>query len=346
MLAAMHHTRLATFLLGSLLVVACGGKKDDKKDPGGGGGGAPAVGKDGDKPPEGGTAAAPADNADLGRLPADAELIAGIELAQIIGSPLWKAVGPKLLASAGSDLDKLKALCGFDPLTTIKRVTVGLKNLGDMPDGIVVVHGLDKAKTLACLDKAVAEASADDRPELIKDGDVTIARGKDKGEALGVTFAADNAAVIALGAAATKDGLLAAAKGGAGPTSSPAFTDLYAKVNTKDAVWLLVNGSAKVLDGLSDLGIKPKVVFGSIGVADGVTADVRVRVDSADQATQVAQGLNSQAQAVAGMVDKVAVTAEASDIRLTGAASTAKLQALLKMFGDDGGGAEPAGQGW
>ena len=89
---------------------------------------------------------------DLSLLPADSEMVLGLNFAQLQQSALWKQFAPKLMDKMSKGLNDFKAACGFDPMEAVKSVTMGLKGVGnDQPDGAVVVHGLDKAKSMACL---------------------------------------------------------------------------------------------------------------------------------------------------------------------------------------------------
>ena len=101
---------------------------------------------------------------DLTLLPLDSELVLGINFAQVQQSALWKQfVEPKLMSGeAQTKLAEFKAKCDFDPMASFKTVSVGLKGLGgNKPDGIIVAHGIDKGKALACFDKM--------KPEIEKD---------------------------------------------------------------------------------------------------------------------------------------------------------------------------------
>src|SRR5262245_48187077 len=99
---------------------------------------------------------------DLSLLPADSEIVMGLNFAQLQQSALWKQFAPKLMEKAAGGLAEFKAACGFDPIEQIKSVSLGMKGVdsgGKTPEGAVVIHGLDKAKSMACIDKAKAEAA-------------------------------------------------------------------------------------------------------------------------------------------------------------------------------------------
>src|SRR6478735_9205059 len=79
---------------------------------------------------------------DLSLLPADSEMVMGLNFAQLQQSALWKQFSPKLMDKMGSGLAEFKAACGFDPMEAIKSMSMGLKGVGgDVPDGVIIIHG-------------------------------------------------------------------------------------------------------------------------------------------------------------------------------------------------------------
>ena len=94
-------------------------------------------------------------------------------------------------------------------------------------------------------------------------------------------------------------------------------------------------------------GVKPKAVFGSINVTDGLTVDLRIRLGSPDEATQLvnmAKGQTNNPQ-VKQMFDKLDVTADGADAKIAIAMSNAKLQQLIGMVGGMMGGMMGGGMG-
>ncbi len=311
---------LVAVLACSSLTIGAACKKKEEAKPGAGSGA--TVGK------------AVTPGGDLALLPVDSEAVIGVDWAQLQSSSLWKQfVEPEMLKDAElmQALATFKERCGFDPMTSVQRLSIGMKGLGnDVPDGVVIVHGLDQGKTLACLDKYQAEA-AQEQVTVTKDGDVVVAKSSDGSAAF--TFLSSSSALVVFGADATGDGVRKAALGGSTLSTSPAFVDMYAKIDTKQSIWMLINGNAKPFEALSDLGIKPKAVFGSINVTDSLAGDIRARLDSADQAAQTANGFRGQAEAMASMVDKLEITNDGADVRVVAAASSAKLKTLVQVFG-------------
>jgi len=283
---------------------------------------------------------------DLALLPVDSEMVMGLNFAQLQQSALWKQFSPKLMEKAASGLAEFKVACGFDPLEAVKTVSMGLKGLGgSTPDGAIVVHGPEKAKVMACVDKAKVEA-AKKGTDITVDGDVFIVKDKE-GQPSAFTFVNDTTLIGTIGTMGTKDGVLAAAKGTSTLKSSQAFTEMYSKINTSDSLWLLMNGNSPAFSKMGAMGVKPKAIFGSVNVTDGLTMDMRIRLGTPDEAKQLVTMLQGQINnpQVKQMFDKLDVVADGSDAKFGVAMSNQKLQQLIGMVGGMMGGMMGGGMG-
>lgn len=335
MVRTRHGWLVAALAIG--LVGAC--KKDEKKPEGGGSAEtktATTTDKVAEKP-AGQTAEAPAPtNAggdDLSLLPVDSELVLGLNFSQLQTSALWKKfVEPQLMkGDTQQKLGEFKDKCGFDPMAAVSSISMGLKGLGaDTPDGVIVVHGPDKTKVLACLDKMKEEA-AKDGSTIEKDGDVVNIKSK-RGEAFAFTYVNDNTIVGVVGKDANTAGVKKAAAGGSALKTSAAFVEMYSKIKTNDSLWMLMNGNSKAFDKAAAMGFKPKAVFGSVNVTDGLAVDLRVRLDTPDQAVQIANMAKGQTQQFVKMVDKLDIAAEQADVKINVAMSAQKLEQLIAQF--------------
>lgn len=324
---------LVAALAVSVSAGACKKKDDNKAPAAGSAAGSAQTTPTAEKPatPAGAPAGA---SDDLSLIPIDSEMVMGLNFAQLQKSALWKKfVEPQLMkAEAQEKLGKFKDACGFDPLTSITSVSLGMKGIGgDKPDGVFVVHGVSKDKSLACLDKFKAEAEKDGA-KVVNDGDVVTVTNPD-GEPVAFTFVSGDTLVGVVGSNANTAGVKAAAAGGSALKTSPAFVEMYGKIKTQDSLWLSMNGSSKAFDQMAGMGFRPKAVFGSINVTDGLTADMNMRLESPDKATQIAAMLNQQAAQVKPMVDKLDVSSDAADVKVSLGLSAAKLDALINQFG-------------
>ncbi|HEX3475370.1 MAG TPA: hypothetical protein VHT91_10140 [Kofleriaceae bacterium] len=267
---------------------------------------------------------------DLALLPADSEVVFGMNLGQMQQSALWKQfVEPRLATGEGHQMmDEFKAKCGIDPLKMISSLTVGARGFPDNPSGVAVVHGVDKAKLLDCLDKHKDEL-AKQGGEVTRDGDVVLVKS-DRNEPVAVQFTSDSTAVIVAGPNASAAAVKAVLGGSSSLKSSAPFLEMYKKVKTGDSIWGLASG--KVLDRMP-LGLKITAAYGSINVTDGLAVDSRVRFDKPEAATQAAEMANAQTkQFTPQYVDKAEATAEGDELHVSVAVSGQKLPGLIPIL--------------
>lgn len=273
---------------------------------------------------------------DLSLLPVDSELVGGLDFQQLQSSQLWKGiVGPAMSKNnVQKSMAEFQAECGVDPMKVVTKISFGLKGLGGDAEGVVVAHGVPKAKMVACYDKMSKKKAPD--ADITRDGDVLVIKKKGAtttADQVALMFIDDSTLLVTVGSKATKDGIKAVAKGGSALKTSAAFVELFKKTNTSDTLWGIMNGSSKAFDAMASLGIKPKAVFGSLNVTKDLNLDVRVRMKSPADATNLASMANTQIKAAAGMVDKITIAADGVDVSVKVLLSDAKLKALAAQFG-------------
>jgi hypothetical protein len=328
-------------------------KKDDKKaDTASGDKGGKAADKGGDKD-KGDDKAAGAPKVtgdDLALIPVDSELVLGLNFSQLTQSALWKQfVEPAIMNSAETvkNMAEFKAKCGFDPVLAVKSVSIGLKNVDSgKPEGVAVVHGIDKGKFNSCLD-AMKDEMTQKGSEVTRDGDVILVKNTKENKTIGMTYTNDTTLLVAIAEQATADMVRKAASTQSTLKTSPPFLDMYSKVKTGDSLWGLMNGNSKTFEKMGQMGAKPTALFGSVNVTDGLSVDMRMRFAKADEANQVAGAVKQQIGALSKFADKADANVDGSDVHIEIGMSNQKLQSLIQQFGPMlsafGGGAMKAG---
>jgi len=286
-------------------------------------------------------------NDDLALLPVDSELVVGINFGQLQQSALWKEfVAPKMTGTDMAGINKFKAICGFDPLESLKSISIGLKGVGNPdPTGVFVVHGYDKSKSMSCFDKDGVDEAEKDGTKVTIDGDVVLITDK-TGKQVGFTFVNDSTAIAVLGPdASSKDGIKKIAAGGGSLAKSQTVVDLYGKIKTGDSLWFLVNGNAPFMSKMGSMGVKPKAVFGSLNVTDGLSLDLHLRLGTPDEAGNLVSMVKGQAAQAKQFFDKFDVSNDAADVLIGIAMSKEKLKSLVGMMAGMMGGMMGGGMG-
>lgn len=271
---------------------------------------------------------------DLSLLPVDSEFVAGLDFQQLQASALWKQfVEPQLAkGDVKKNLDEFKTECGVDAMKVVTKIAIGLKGLGnDKPDGVIVAHGVPKAKLVACYDKMSKKKKAD--ADVTRDGDVLLVKNKKDGQTVAFTFVDDTTAIMVMGTQATTAGIKEVAKGKSALKTSKKFVEFYKKTNTNDTLWMIANGSSKAFEPLTQMVGKVTAVYGSLNVTKDLNMDMRMVMASADAAKNFANMLQGQIKPMVSMFDKIDVKADGVELKVLVTLSDAKLKALGKQFG-------------
>jgi hypothetical protein len=265
----------------------------------------------------------------LGFLPLDSELVIGVDVDQLKKSMFWPPVAAKISQAGGSSFTSFKAICGFDPMQTVRAMSLGIKNIGQKtPDGVLVVHGLDRAALMACMEKGAKSGGK----IAIENGIVVIT--SDDGSAVAFAFVDASTVVGVIGATASAGQLKAVLAAGSPLRGSAAFGELVGKTNLEASGWMVMNGNASVFDQMAGaVGSRPKAAFGSVSVISGVSMDLHLRLDTAAQAQQLSTMANNQAGMARAMFTRLDITTDAADVVVQLAMTDQQLSNLLQMAG-------------
>ena len=276
---------------------------------------------------------------DLAMLPADSELVLGVDVARVEKSALWKQiVAPALLDAPG--LRDFEADCGFDPIASLASVTIGMKGMGKEHkdvSGAIVVHGFAKAKAFACITKRSAKHSTE--TELTIDGDVMLV-ARDGVAHAAMTFLDDTTALIVIGPDASKDGIarIADKRGGTSAAAS-GYSDMIGEINTDDAVWLAVaDGSPMLAKANRKLAAHTPIqlhgLYGSIDFSDGLVINAGARTGSPAQVAKLVGDVQRQIDQLvargdlANHFEQLDINADGGDVIISLAMTTGQLMAF------------------
>ena len=165
-----RYISIATALAVSLLVApSC--KKEKKEDKAESsakkGDDSAAKGSSDDKPSASATAAGDV----ISHFPADTEVVISFNMAGLSGSELWKKYGDVAMKDAKDDLAEFKEICGFDPITTIGSLYVGI-NSSKEKEVVIIAKGFERETITKCA-KAVAEKEGK-KIEIVEEGNFTF----------------------------------------------------------------------------------------------------------------------------------------------------------------------------
>ncbi len=314
-----HNLSIATALALSLLVVpACkkdkkeGADKTDTSEKAGG----DTKAKGGDKvtADKGSSPAASGDM--MAHFPADTEIVVAFNIANLTNSKMWKSYGDAAMANAAKELGEFKETCGFDPITTIQSVHLGINSAkGEEP--VMIVKGFARKQLTDCATAMAAKEG--EKIEIAEEGKFTFITNKES-EKTAIAWVDDTTMLLV--------------KGNAG------FETAAGKAKQSAPIWFAGNfadGSPAASAG-GAMGAAPKGFYGSIGFTDGIDFDLGVTfadAKAAEETLNMAKPMLGMAKGQLGpagdIVDKLQMATKGADmtvgLKLTDA-DVEKLKAL------------------
>lgn len=262
----------------------------------------------------------------LGFLPAESTLVAVVELEKLRPSPAWSRIEPTLQKRAEPYLGGFATKCEFDPITSLKRAAIGLREVDTpTPSGVIVLRGYRRELVMRCLE--LARTTQGPSKITIADGVALLQTGSLR---VAVTFADDTTLVIQIGPNVDAISLAAVIDGGAPLRATPRFVDVIAKGDTAAPLWLVID-DAKLLSG-AGMGFKPSQVMASGRLVDGASAQLRMRLDDPAVANTTATTLQAQVASAAMFFDELAVFDEDADLVVKMRMNSSQLEMVLSML--------------
>ncbi|HVV83126.1 MAG TPA: hypothetical protein VHE35_08595 [Kofleriaceae bacterium] len=281
----------------------------------------------------------------LAAMPADSELIIGMDFSKLRSSALYKKYEPMLMSAIGDNLKKFQDTCGFSPIEKLNGMLIGGKGR-ELDAGTIFIRGFDKTAATDCLKKREAQLKAEGKPaQLTIDGDYLEFVEDQPDKPMRALFVDDQTALMVKqgDSLAGKDVLTAAAaaKDGDGLTGSKTFNDLLAKTHTASALWFVIRGDAPMLSAAAM--VKFKALYGSVDVGAGVSAEIRMWMNGADDAKSTASEFAKQLEQVksspfGSMLSDVTIKAEGEDVVIRAKLSQQQIEDITKFAGKFGGG--------
>lgn len=273
---------------------------------------------------------------ELGFLPVDAEMVAGIDMVSLRRSQLWQKFEPMFVSALGEDLTKFRNACGFDPLKTTERITIALKERGrDLYSGVIVIRGVDTSRVRECLTTEVQKSggtATNDR------GVVLVTQPSTPGTTMAVGVVGAATMVVHMDAVTTYESMSSVLAAGAPLRKSAAFMALQARREAGASMWFMANGNSKAFDQMRQLGMSPKSLDGTLTVTDRFAGVLRMTMGNPAEASKMQVEFDKVKGMIAPMVEKFETRANGDVISVEAVITEQQLRSMLQMLGGVMGG--------
>jgi hypothetical protein len=312
-----------------LLSTAC--KKKDEA----GAGAAPSVTAKGGATPGGETGRA------LSYLPADSQVLVGVNFAKLMSSAMWKIAEPMMMAQMPPELDgAVKTACISNLFAKLKTVQFAAKG-ADADSFTAVIGGIDQETLSGCLTAAAEQAKTRGKNITIKaEGDfLELTKEGDEDGPILIYFPDKTTSIIAKRGekSASRSDLEAIGQGAGGIASSPEAMAMVNQAGAGEPVWFAMRGDAPWFKNAAEAGVKFKTLAGSLAFDGGLRGKVTLKMGSADEAkatAAMAQGQLDQVKKhpmLGSFLAKVTVEASGSDLKAGFTLDSAQLEQLAGM---------------
>lgn len=261
-------------------------------------------------------------------MPAQAEIVFGVDFVQLKGSALWQKFEPQFINQIGI-LETYRKSCGFDPVKTIERVTFAGNSTGpNRFTGVAVVRGVDSGRAMECITKNAQQIGT-----VSNDGGVLIVKQQNMADPMAVTAVDPTTIVVQVDTTVNAGSMKAVLRAGAPLRSSPTFMKLYERREKGASMWGMANGTSKLFEPIASMGIKPKAVDGTLTVSDKFSGMIRATFSSPEEAKKLADDINRTAAMAKRFVEKLNVRADGPMVIIDGAVTEAQLRTMMSMMG-------------
>jgi len=254
----------------------------------------------------------------LAYLAVDSDMIIHVDVAALRHGPMWPTY-----ESHFANLLLPKLGCTYMPVRDMATAEVGITLKTGL--GVVVVRGIDRDKTLACLHQ-ITDARFDGNFVTVTDGVVTFV------DATTMVMQKGRQPTVATLTQALRDGN---APLGTDPTFAAAIKRLppHAGITTVSRP-----NSEEMQSKWKQMGVQFRYFFGSLDVTDktevGIQLEFAMVVATAEQATQFTTMMQGQLKSAQGnqLFDRADVAASGDTTTMKIAMSETKLASLVRMF--------------
>jgi hypothetical protein len=273
---------------------------------------------------------------ELGFLPIDAEIVGGVDMMSLRRSQLWQKFEPMFVSALGPDLANFRNACGFDPLKTIERITIALKErAGSQYTGVIVVRGVDTSRVRECL---ATEVQKNGGKAVTDRGVVLVTQPSSPGTTMAVGVVGASTMVVQVDAVTTVESLNGVLAGGAPLRKSGAFMSLQARREPGASMWFMANGNSKAFDQMKQMGMAPKSLDGTLTVTDKFAGVLRMTMGNASEASRMQAELDKIKAPISAMVEKFETRANGDLVAVEAVITEQQLRSMLQMLGGAMGG--------
>ncbi|HEY5921373.1 MAG TPA: hypothetical protein VIV11_06870 [Kofleriaceae bacterium] len=257
----------------------------------------------------------------LALVPADSDIVLRVDIAALRRSSFFAKYEQQMLELIAPAFVE----CGFNPLEEITTITVGIPMASQQ--GIFVIRGLDRDKTLACLKSSKVES----RTKVTFDGDFVTLTNK-SGAVNMVTFVEPTTMVMQGSKNPTKQTLTKALQMGAPLRGNAMVASIDKQLGSGAAMSVIfVPDSKWFKQAVAAQGIAARYAYATLHVSEGLRWNVSLVMDNAQAAAAFANQVRAQLEEQADAFEKRDVRVEGATVVLDLGMSAEQLESIIAI---------------
>lgn len=266
----------------------------------------------------------------LGFLPAETDLVLGVDMAALRHSAMWQQFQPQVQA-IGQEFAKLGGQCGPNPIDTLERFAMAVKVQNDgAVQGVIVARGVDTTRVLDCI---VAQSNKNGGTAKLDRGVAVVTYPDRPNVQMAAATVGPSTLVVQLDATANADTIAAVLASGTPLRKSTSFMTLFQRREPGAAVWGMANGNAPMFEQLAQMNMRPRSLDGTLSVTDRFTFAVRMTMATPEDAAHIVSELDQIKGPASSMVERFETRADGPTAVVTVAITVPQLRTLLGMLG-------------
>jgi hypothetical protein len=258
----------------------------------------------------------------LALLPADSDVVIRLDLAAARKSPLW----PKYEPTVRDFIVPGFADCGYDPLAEVTTVTAGIPMGSEQ--GVFVIRGIDRDKTVKCLRTSKTETQT----TATFDGEFITLENKSGAVNL-LTFTDAKTAVMQGSQNPTKASLTQAMQIGAPLRRNAEFLAAEQKLAPGAVLAMVSRPGSRAFSQVmqAKTGVPSRYLYATVHLTDRVEGKFTLVLENAQDAAAVAESSRANFEDAKAYLDRVDVRAQGDTLQVDLAMTEAQIKTIVEM---------------
>ncbi len=262
-------------------------------------------------------------------LPADSQVVIGVDFKQLTASAIWKEYETRIKAAIESASTAATDEKCYRRFLATERMTLSLQSMDKAKlSAVFVLHVPEAPALLECF---AGDKTA--KTTISHDGEFVLVRKEGDDKIVGVGAIGADTVLIQLGTHVDAASLRAVIASGAPLRAVPGFMSQFTSVDPGATSWIVAGDGSEMLAAMAASGIHPHGAYARLSITDQLAMVIHLALGSDDEAATMAQALDAQAAGVRAFVGKIDIKSQGKLLVIDAAMTAEHLRQIVAMLG-------------